>query len=37
MIYFGLGKFRLWSAAAVCVGLFMTQGSGTPSSCLYTR
>src|ERR1700683_3321553 len=28
MIDFGLGKFRLWSAAAVCVGLFMTQAAG---------
>jgi dipeptidyl aminopeptidase/acylaminoacyl peptidase len=28
MIDFGLGKLRLWSAAAVCVGLFMTQAAG---------
>ena len=29
MIDFGLGKFRLWSAAAACAGLFMTQAAGT--------
>src|SRR5271170_2209309 len=28
MIDFGLGKLRLWSAAAACAGLFMTQGAG---------
>jgi dipeptidyl aminopeptidase/acylaminoacyl peptidase len=29
MIDFGLGKLRLWSAAAACAGLFMTQAAGT--------
>src|SRR5256884_6629569 len=29
MIDFGLGKLRLWSAAAACAGLFMTQVAGT--------
>ena len=29
MIDFGLGKFRLWSAAAACAGLFMTQAART--------
>jgi dipeptidyl aminopeptidase/acylaminoacyl peptidase len=28
MIDFGLGKLRLWSAAAACAGLFMTQAAG---------
>jgi len=28
MIDFGLGKLWLWSAAAACAGLFMTQGAG---------
>src|SRR5712672_5679 len=28
MIDFGLGKLRLWSAAAACAGLFVTQASG---------
>src|SRR5438477_13150390 len=28
MIDFGLGKFRLWSVAAACSGLFMTQAAG---------
>jgi hypothetical protein len=28
MIDFGLGKLRLWSAAATCAGLFMTQAAG---------
>jgi dipeptidyl aminopeptidase/acylaminoacyl peptidase len=28
MINFGLGKLRLWSAAAVYAGLFMTQAAG---------
>ena len=29
MIDFGLGKLRLWSAAAACAGLFMAQAAGT--------
>src|SRR5437870_2412573 len=29
MIDFGLGKLRLWSAAAACAGLSMTQAAGT--------
>src|SRR6267378_6308132 len=29
MIHFGLGKLRLWSAAAACAGLFITQAAGT--------
>src|SRR5437667_235277 len=29
MIDFGLGKLRLWSAAAACAGLFMTQAART--------
>jgi dipeptidyl aminopeptidase/acylaminoacyl peptidase len=29
MIDFGLGKSRLWSVAAACAGLFMTQAAGT--------
>jgi dipeptidyl aminopeptidase/acylaminoacyl peptidase len=29
MIDFGLRKLRLWSAAAACSGLFMTQAAGT--------
>ena len=29
MIDFGLGKLRLWSAAAACAGAFMTQAAGT--------
>lgn len=29
MIDFGLGKLRLWSAAAACAGLFVTQAAGT--------
>src|SRR6267154_5401748 len=29
MIDFGLGKLRLWSAAAACAGLFMTQAQTT--------
>src|SRR5947209_19179958 len=29
MIDFGLGKFRLWSAAAACAGHFMRQAAGT--------
>ena len=29
MIDFGWGKLRLWSAAAACAGLFMTQAAGT--------
>ncbi len=28
MIDFGLGKLRLWSAAAACAALFMTQAAG---------
>jgi dipeptidyl aminopeptidase/acylaminoacyl peptidase len=28
MIDFGFGKLRLWSAAAVCTALFMTQAAG---------
>ena len=28
MIDFGLGKLRLWSAAATCAGLLMTQAAG---------
>jgi hypothetical protein len=28
MTDFGLGKLRLWSAAAACAGLFMTQAAG---------
>src|SRR5580704_16687259 len=28
MIDFGLGKLRLWSAAAACAALFMTQAEG---------
>jgi dipeptidyl aminopeptidase/acylaminoacyl peptidase len=28
MIDFGLGSLRLWSAAALCAGLFMTQAAG---------
>ena len=28
MLDFGLGKLRLWSAAAACAGLFMTQAAG---------
>ena len=28
MIDFGLGKLRLWSTAAACAGLFMTQAPG---------
>src|SRR6185437_15616776 len=28
MIDFGLGKLRLWSAAAASAGLFMTQAAG---------
>ena len=27
MIDFGLGRLRLWSAAAACAGLFMTQAA----------
>jgi hypothetical protein len=28
MVDFGLGKLRLWSAAAACAALFMTQAAG---------
>src|SRR5438128_1369174 len=28
MIDFGLGKLRLWTAAAACAGVFMTQAAG---------
>jgi len=36
MIDFGLGKLRLWSAGAACVGLFMTQQAAATHPAAFT-
>jgi hypothetical protein len=37
MINFGLGKWRFWSAAAVCAGPIHDAGCGSPGAGLFTQ